>query len=87
MNGALTAQADLVHEPGGLGVGFLDPIDDAGRVGGVFEFDGNGTIDIEFFDGLQIRSKFHDAASRWKIAMDHSIAITNVDVNGLASQF
>ena len=87
MNGALTPQADLIHESGGLGVGFLDPLHDAGWVGGVFEFDGNGTIDIEFFDGLQIRSEFHDATSRWKIAMDHAIAITNVDVNGLAGQF
>src|SRR4030088_3827558 len=58
------AEAREVHQAGGLPVGFLNPFDDVRRVRRIFELDGDGAVDVQFLDRLEIRLESDDAAAQ-----------------------
>ena len=70
-----------------MSVGLFHPLDDAGGIGRVFEFNGNSTVDVELLDGLQIGGEFHDTSARRKVSVDLAIAVADVNVDGLAGEF
>ena len=78
------AEAREVHQAGGLPVGFLNPFNDMRRVRRIFELDGDGAVDVQFLDRLEIRLEFDDAAARGQIAVDFAVAIADVDMDGFA---
>ena len=81
------AEAREVHQAGGLPVGFLNPFDDVRRVRRIFELDGDGAVDVQFLDRLEIRLEFDDAAARGQVAVDFAVAIADVDMDGFAFEF
>ena len=54
------------------------------RIGRIFELDGDGAVDVQFFDRLKIRLEFDDAAARGQVAVDFAVAIADVDMDGFA---
>jgi hypothetical protein len=65
-------------------VGFLNPFDDVRWVRRIFELDGDGAVDVQFFDRVKIRLEFDDAAARGQVAMDFAVAVADVDMDGFA---
>jgi hypothetical protein len=53
-----------VHQTGGLPVCFLEPFDDVRRVSRICELDGDGAVDVQFFDRLNVRLEFDHVAAR-----------------------
>jgi hypothetical protein len=73
-------------QPSGFPVGLLDPLDDARRVGRVFQLDGNYSLHRELFDGLKVGGEFDDAAPGRKVPVDFAIAVADMDMDGLLSE-
>src|SRR5437879_645370 len=81
------SQPNHLHPPGRFPIGFLDPFDNARRVGRIFELDRDNAVHPEFLDRLQVRSELHDAAAGRQISMYLAVTITQMNVDGFALQF
>src|SRR5262245_7736651 len=78
------AQPGRPHQSVGCLVSFLDPVRDLVGLRRILELDADRTVDPQGLDLLQVRSKVHDAAAGWEVAMYLAIAIADMNVDGLA---
>jgi len=80
------AEAHQIHQAGGLPMRFLDPFDDARRVGRILQFDGDGAVDAQFLDRLEIRLEFNNAAAGRQVPVHFAVTIADVDMDGFVFQ-
>src|SRR4051812_14650124 len=54
---------------------------------GILQLDGNHSVDLEFFDCLQVRRKFYHSSTGRKITMNFTVAITEVNMDRSVLEF
>ncbi len=79
-------QTGLFHEGIGGFVCFADPFLDFVGFGGVLELERNGPVDVQFFNLSQVGFEVNNTASGRQIAVYFTVAVRNVDMDGLALQ-
>src|SRR6516165_11486958 len=65
---------------------FLDPFDDARRVGRILQLDGDSAVDAQFLDRLEIRLEFDNAAAGRQVPVHFAVTIADVDMDGFVFQ-